>query len=442
MGSQPIPAPSWKEEVNRRLAAHKSRKGPEVSDASTPPMEHAALNRRAAEAAARVAARYAKAPTYSEMQAAEARAALRAAEAATRAALEAQAVAQAALESLEQQLPPRKPALVAGQFTSSALESIATPEEEQEQAQPIGVLWDTELPKPPAPELHKSSVRASGQVKPANRAEVAYNHPPMPRGVDQDESVREVPAATPIPANLIEFPRELVATRRMRPRLTGARHDALSEMFGQLSIFEVDPGAVSTEPPIVETAPETEEHPWTGPEWSDIRLDDAPEEHKLALAAEPQGAEILYVAPLSLRLLANVVDVSLIVAIVTGCAAAAAHWLRHLPGIKATELGAVAALVTVAVLYYGLSFLLAEATPGMKFAGIALCTFDGDSPTAAQIRARYGALLLSLLPLGLGAAWAIFDDDHLCWHNRISRMYLRECIHGVPEEPAAGAPED
>ena len=55
----------------------------------------------AAEAAARVAARYAHTPSYSEMQAAEARAALRAAGAATRAALEAQAAAEIALDNLE-----------------------------------------------------------------------------------------------------------------------------------------------------------------------------------------------------------------------------------------------------------------------------------------------------------------------------------------------------
>ena len=58
------------------------------------------VNSRAAAAAARVAARYAKAPSFSEMQAAEARAALRVAEVATRVALDAQAAAQAALHKL------------------------------------------------------------------------------------------------------------------------------------------------------------------------------------------------------------------------------------------------------------------------------------------------------------------------------------------------------
>ena len=38
-----------------------------------------------------------------------------------------------------------------------------------------------------------------------------------------------------------------------------------------------------------------------------------------------------------------------------------------------------------------------------------------------------GALLLSIVPVGLGIAWALFDDDHLCWHDRLSRTYLRKC---------------
>jgi hypothetical protein len=27
--------------------------------------------------------------------------------------------------------------------------------------------------------------------------------------------------------------------------------------------------------------------------------------------------------------------------------------------------------------------------------------------------------------MGLGVAWAIFDDDHLNWHDRLSRTYQR-----------------
>jgi len=32
---------------------------------------------------------------------------------------------------------------------------------------------------------------------------------------------------------------------------------------------------------------------------------------------------------------------------------------------------------------------------------------------------------LSILPLGLGLAWALFDEDRLTWHDRLSGTYPR-----------------
>jgi hypothetical protein len=61
----------------------------------------------------------------------------------------------------------------------------------------------------------------------------------------------------------------------------------------------------------------------------------------------------------------------------------------------------------------------------MRYAGISLCTFDDQMPTREQLRSRIGAMLLSLLPVGLGVLWAIFDEEHLSWHDRISHTYLR-----------------
>ena len=99
---------------------------------------------------------------------------------------------------------------------------------------------------------------------------------------------------------------------------------------------------------------------------------------------------------------------------------------KQLPSLHEIELGAAAALAVMGVLYHVLFFTLAEATPGMKYAGLALCTFDGEKTTRVQRCGRLGALLLSLLPVGLGVAWAIFDEEHLSWHDRLSRTYLRK----------------
>jgi hypothetical protein len=46
-------------------------------------------------------------------------------------------------------------------------------------------------------------------------------------------------------------------------------------------------------------------------------------------------------------------------------------------------------------------------------------------PTHQELRERLGAMAVSLLPVGLGLVWSVFDEDHLSWHDRISRTYLR-----------------
>jgi uncharacterized RDD family membrane protein YckC len=86
--------------------------------------------------------------------------------------------------------------------------------------------------------------------------------------------------------------------------------------------------------------------------------------------------------------------------------------------------GAVAVAFLV-LLYQVLFFWFSEATPGMRCARIALCTFDDENPTRRAIRRRGLAMLLSACPLGLGFLWAALDEDRLTWHDRISRMYQR-----------------
>jgi hypothetical protein len=61
----------------------------------------------------------------------------------------------------------------------------------------------------------------------------------------------------------------------------------------------------------------------------------------------------------------------------------------------------------------------------MRYARIALCTFDDDNPTREAMRKRIFALVLAAAPLGLGFLYVFFDEDHLGWHDRMTRMYQR-----------------
>src|ERR1700744_2963805 len=125
---------------------------------------------RAAQAAARVAARYANAPSYNEMLAGEARAAMAAAEAASRAARAAQAAAQSVLDSLEAasqaESQPRGAGMHAEPFggtetaefetnraeQSQAYESSAQEDMESGEDRGYAIRWEPDLPaRRPAP---------------------------------------------------------------------------------------------------------------------------------------------------------------------------------------------------------------------------------------------------------------------------------------------------
>lgn len=237
-----------------------------------------------------------------------------------------------------------------------------------------------------------------------------------------NEALEPVEPDMPIHANLIEFPHELVAAHKIRPRRA---EGPFAEMEAEppLSIFEVDPEAIPT---AHETSDGQPAAAWSRPEWSDIELEaqtPVEEEPEEVLPSQPA----LHLAPTGQRLLAALVDGALITGAFLVAALMVLTNMQHLPAAKVTELAGVSVLLLVALLYQTLFLTLTDATPGMRYARISLCTFDGQIPSRAQLRNRLGALLLSVLPVGLGVAWVLFDDDHLSWHDQLSRTYLRRC---------------
>lgn len=63
-------------------------------------------------------------------------------------------------------------------------------------------------------------------------------------------------------------------------------------------------------------------------------------------------------------------------------------------------------------------------TLGMQSWGLQLETADGRIPSVATASLRFFAALVSLLPLGLGYLWQIWDPQKLTWHDRISKTRL------------------
>jgi uncharacterized RDD family membrane protein YckC len=410
--------------VNRRLEQHKSRKGLSVVDESSTHEEHASVSDRAAMAAARVAARFSKAPSYSEMQAAEARAALREAQVATQAALEAQVAAQEALANLE------RAAENEFDYAEDAQTTVAAPQWQQEQP------WqEDEQGASPASKAAGAPETSAGSFYAPASSHSANDLPPVSHSAVSHSDIAHPDEALhprtvdvqPIHGNVIHFPREIVATRRMRPRLAGYEPSA-QEQVGQLSIFEVDPSSISIEPTASTVVETTLPAPsWSGPEWSALELDIEPEEREAYDEGPPTISIGIDLAPFELRLMAATVDFALILCLACAAVFGIAGHFTHAPSMKSAEIVGAVALLAGGILYQAFFLLTMLSTPGMMYAGIAFCTFDDERPTRVQLRKRVTALLASVLPMGLGIAWSIFDEDHLSWHDRISRTYHRSC---------------
>ena len=434
----PSSPPALKQQVAERLAAHRARrKGTAPSVSPTPKMPPA--DTRAARIAAAVAERYAHSQSYRAFLAAEAEAAIRQAKAAAEvAALTAQAVADAQYSLLAE-----LDELASNTTTKPALVSPAP-------APSISVEPIESLPV--AVELASTQITTTGltvrlfeDIGLLSTQPITAPHPlqsPDPfddaegQSLDEEIAFRQDPVFEPvgptvdIPANLLEFPRQLVAARRARPRIAEGplreEHEKVSES-AQLRIFEVEPGQLSTIPAAE----------FVTPEWSSILLD----AHPASTPATTVESEALYnptplpqPASFELRLMAGMVDACIIstgmlvfiavFALIAGPLPSGPLTLQNI-ALQNTAIGAAIALVGLIALYQLLFFTFSDATPGMRYARIGLCTLDDENPTRIAMRRRILALALSAAPLGIGIFWAWLDADRLSWHDRLSRMYQR-----------------
>jgi uncharacterized RDD family membrane protein YckC len=265
-----------------------------------------------------------------------------------------------------------------------------------------------------------------------------------------------VPPAVSLPAKLIEFPRELVAARKSRPRVAEGPlaetplFDQPADPLPSLRIFEVqdveaasmsgepawDQREASTAPPPTGAEPHSQayrQEPEPAPAWHSIRLGEhpsavsAPEQtsdEKPTLVQEQQTS-VLYTASLGDRTMAALVDFAVILGAFLLFVLVFASCTAHPPVNKTALVCAGVIFAGIALFYEWLFMSYGGGTLGMRYAQIAICTFDDDNPSRRVMRRRVAASLLSALPLGLGFLWAIFDEDSLSWHDRMTRSYQR-----------------
>jgi uncharacterized RDD family membrane protein YckC len=477
----------WKNEVSQRVAAHRKRKGALANDAEPQSHSNSSKSIRLSATAARVAARYAAAPSYCDLLDYEVRSGeVRSGE------VRSGEVRSGEVQSgqMERKQPAEQIMLLdlqpAGPATSSeapashaqlgqALASAETLSQEiRHLSEPVAasrismvaeaaaakpdsaVDWDSDwgfgdnravsAQHPPQHPLSDALARESRREdwagdEPAAAMTIAeVEAPATPAIEDQayvgwsepaegsyaEAPVASAPDAYPIHGNLIEFPFELVAARKVRPRRAEGNYASAMDAEPQLSIFEVDPTSISTQPDLA--ALPAEAPAWSQPEWADLKLE-AGEQAEIAVeaAADVKAAktEELVAAPMNLRVLAAVFDFALVSVAFLTVAMLVVLKATVLPTLREAEIGGAVVFAAIAAAYLAISYTLARATPGMKYALLSMRTFDGQTPTREQRCRRLGALALAMLPVGLGAVWALFDEQHLSWHDRWSGTYLR-----------------
>jgi len=74
--------------------------------------------------------------------------------------------------------------------------------------------------------------------------------------------------------------------------------------------------------------------------------------------------------------------------------------------------------------YFFLFTTFAGATPGMQLKGLTIVRLDGTLPETRQLLWRSFGYVLSGATLMLGFLWALWDEDHFTWHDRISQTYI------------------
>lgn len=230
-----------------------------------------------------------------------------------------------------------------------------------------------------------------------------------------------------IQANIIEFPRQLVAPRKARPRLAEGPLRDEAPAPPQLRIFEVEPEQISL-------APQTDaDADAFAPVWQGLLLataasTDADVRMSPQLEEQLQINQQFFAASVPRRIAATAVDALCIGTALAGFAAVALRIagdpLRHAP-LPLLAGAAAATLLVFVALYQMLFFTLNEATPGMRAARLAFCTFAETTPTRKALRRRLFSTALAAGPLGLGLLWTALDSDRLGWHDRMSRMYPR-----------------
>ena len=135
-------------------------------------------------------------------------------------------------------------------------------------------------------------------------------------------------------------------------------------------------------------------------------------------------AHLYSVASLPERRRAAIVDVGLLLFSYGGMLALFTVLGGHIGFNKLDLTVAGATLALFYAQYFALFTVFGGSTPGMMLRGLRVVSFSGGAPTSRQMVWRSFGYLISAGTCFLGFVWALWDEDQLCWQDRISQTYL------------------
>jgi uncharacterized RDD family membrane protein YckC len=139
--------------------------------------------------------------------------------------------------------------------------------------------------------------------------------------------------------------------------------------------------------------------------------------------AHPQTA-LVPVASLGQRRTAAAFD-ALFISLTSAGFLAMFHALGGQIGFAKTDIIVYAAVVFLFYAkYFFLFTTLGGTTPGMQLSGLSCVRLDGSLPDSRQLLRRSFGYILSGAALFFGFLWALWDEDHFSWQDRISQTYL------------------
>jgi uncharacterized RDD family membrane protein YckC len=139
---------------------------------------------------------------------------------------------------------------------------------------------------------------------------------------------------------------------------------------------------------------------------------------------EPGVDMPLQTAQLSRRVFAAAVDGFVVAAALAIFGYMFLRFNSSLPQMRAAGEMSAALLGILWFAYQSAFLIFCGTTPGLRAARMNIARFDGTPAPRTLRRWRVLASLLSCASLGMGYAWCFFDEDQLCWHDRLTRTHL------------------